>query len=72
MFVDLSTIQIFYESLFGKTLHKSINNAFSERWGNVFGCTVLGLGFISPFLKTISKKGGYSVFLMPPRLGVCH
>ena len=70
MYDDVSELMDFYASPLGQLARRIIARRIRERWDNVSGMDVIGLGYASPFLRIFNGEARLTAALMPAQLGV--
>ncbi|HZV20929.1 MAG TPA: class I SAM-dependent methyltransferase [Hyphomicrobiales bacterium] len=67
---DATTLRDFYASPLGQLARRIIARRLRERWEDVAGTDVIGLGYASPFLRVFAGEARGVFALMPEALGV--
>jgi SAM-dependent methyltransferase len=67
---DVSQLRDFYASPLGKHARRLISQRIRERWDNVSGMDVIGLGYASPYLRMFNGEARMTAALMPRQQGV--
>lgn len=69
---DVVDLRDFYRSSLGMVARRMIGRAVRERWPDVGGRRLLGLGYATPFLRAWREEAERVVAVMPPTQGILH
>jgi SAM-dependent methyltransferase len=67
---DAARLRDFYASPLGQLARRMIARRIRERWTDVSGMEVIGLGFASPYLRMFQGEAKLTAALMPQNQGV--
>jgi SAM-dependent methyltransferase len=67
---DVCQLRDFYASPLGKLARRVIAQRIRERWENVSGMDIVGLGYASPYLRMFNGEARMTAALMPQQQGV--
>ncbi len=70
MALDVIDLRDFYAGPMGLTVRRLIQNRIRSMWPTVKGETVLGLGFVTPYLAALSGEAARMIAVMPASQGV--
>lgn len=70
MYDDAARLRDFYATPLGQLARRIIARRIRERWDNVSGMDVVGLGYASPYLRIFHSEAGKTAALMPQSQGV--
>jgi SAM-dependent methyltransferase len=70
--MDVADLREFYGSRLGQASRRIIAHRLSDRFGNLTGATVLGLGFAAPYLASPPDGAERSLVFMMAQRGVMH
>lgn len=70
MALDVIDLRDFYASPMGSTVRRLIQNRIRDMWPSVKGETILGLGFATPYLASLSGEAARIIAVMPASQGV--
>ena len=70
MYHDVSHLRDFYASPLGQLSRRIIARRIRDRWDNVSGLDIIGLGFASPYLRIFNGEARTTAALMPHAQGV--
>lgn len=70
--MDVADLREFYASRLGQASRRIIAHRLSDRFGNLTGATVLGLGFATPYLEQRSDGAERNLVFMMAQRGVMH
>jgi SAM-dependent methyltransferase len=70
MYDDAARLRDFYATPLGKLARRIVGQRIRERWPDVSGMDVVGLGFASPYLRMFHSEARTTVALMPQSQGV--
>ncbi len=70
MYDDAARLRDFYATPLGKLARRIIAQRIRERWTDVSGMDVVGLGFASPYLRMFQCEARATLALMPQSQGV--
>jgi SAM-dependent methyltransferase len=70
MYDEAACLRDFYATPLGKLARRIIAQRIRERWQDVSGMDVIGLGFASPYLRMFHCEARATVALMPQSQGV--
>ena len=65
MYDDAARLRDFYATPLGQLARRIIARRIRERWPNVLGMDVVGLGYASPYLRTFQGEARTTAALMP-------
>ena len=68
--MDIVDLQNFYSQELGKVAAKLITRSIGERWPDLTGYSMLGIGYATPYLEPFKDECRNSFALMPARQGV--
>lgn len=72
MAVDVVDLRSFYATPLGRVAQRFIGDVLRERWTNVSGLSVLGVGYATPWLDTFRDKAVRVIAVMPAEQGVVN
>lgn len=72
MWTDVVDLRTFYRSRTGRVVRRIVRDHLAERWPDVNGQTVLGIGYPTPFLGPFREQAERVIAVMPARQGVAH
>ena len=72
LIMDVADLREFYGSSLGRASRRLIAHRLRERFGNLAGATVLGLGFAAPYLEAPVEGAERSLVFMMAQRGVVH
>jgi SAM-dependent methyltransferase len=72
MSLDVVDLRAFYASPLGAAAQRVIQARLSQRWDNVVGASILGLGYAVPYLGAFRPEAMRTLALMPAEQGVLH
>jgi SAM-dependent methyltransferase len=67
---DVTHLRDFYASPVGQWARRIIARRIRDRWDNVSGMDVIGLGYASPYLRMFNGEARLTAAFMPQRQGV--
>ncbi len=70
MYQDVTELRKFYASPLGKIAARLIRRQIRTLWANVSNMDVMGLGYASPYLKSLVDQADCAVAVMPSLQGV--
>ncbi len=70
MYDDAARLRDFYATPLGKLARRIVARRIRERWPDVSGMDVVGLGFASPYLRMFHGEARTTAALMPQSQGV--
>src|SRR3954452_3335135 len=70
--MDVADLREFYGSRLGQASRRLIAHRLRDRFGNLAGATVLGLGFAVPYLDAPADGAERSLVFMMAQRGVMH
>jgi SAM-dependent methyltransferase len=70
MSLDVVDLRAFYTSPLGQVAHRLILSALRQRWEQLTGLAVLGLGYTNPYLDALREGAERSLSFMPALQGV--
>ncbi len=70
MYDDAANLRDFYASPLGQLARRIIARRIRDRWNNVAGMDVIGLGYASPYLRIFNGEARITAALMPQAQGV--
>lgn len=68
--MDIVDLQSFYSKDLGKVACRMITRTIGERWPDLTGYTMLGLGFVTPYMQPFKDEAAATFAFMPARQGV--
>ncbi|MBL1421304.1 MAG: methyltransferase domain-containing protein [Alphaproteobacteria bacterium] len=68
--MDIVDLQSFYSEDLGKVACKMITRTIGERWPDLTGYNMLGLGFATPYMEPFKDEAAETFAFMPARQGV--
>ena len=72
MYLDVVDLRAFYAERLGLIARRLIGEKLARRWPSVAGERVLGLGYATPYLKTLAVGAERIVAFMPAAQGVVN
>ena len=72
MSIDIVDLRSFYASPLGEVTRDLVLAALRNRWDNLHGMVVVGLGYATPYLGPFREEAIRSVALMPAAQGVVN
>lgn len=72
MALDVVDLRSFYATPLGRVARRFIGDIVAERWNNVTGLSVLGVGFATPWLDRFREKAVRVIAFMPAEQGVVN
>jgi SAM-dependent methyltransferase len=72
MSIDIVDIRSFYASPLGEMVRDLLVTAIANRWDNLSGMVVMGLGYATPYLGAYREQAVRSLALMPAGQGVVN
>lgn len=69
MSLDVQALERFYDSRMGQVTRRLISRRIRLAWPNVAGLRILGLGFASPYLRSMMADAERCVAALPDGLG---
>jgi SAM-dependent methyltransferase len=72
MSIDIVDLRSFYASPLGETTRDLLLTAIQNRWDNLSGMVVMGLGYATPYLGPYRHQAIRSLALMPAAQGVVN
>ncbi|WP_366555085.1 class I SAM-dependent methyltransferase [Aquibaculum sediminis] len=69
---DVLALSEFYRTHTGQVARHLIRRQVRQRWPDVSGCVVLGLGFATPYMRQFRDEADRVLAFMPTRQGVMH
>lgn len=69
---DVLGLSEFYRTHTGQVARHLIRRQVRQRWPDVSGCVVLGLGFATPYMRQFRDEADRVLAFMPTRQGVMH
>ena len=72
MWSDVIDLNEFYRSRLGQVTRRLIAGQIRDLWPDVRGCTVLGLGYATPYLRAMRDDAESVIAMMPAQQGVIH
>lgn len=72
MSVDILELMRFYDNPLGATAVRLLGRVIGERWSDVRGMRVLGIGYAVPYLAQLTADSERTLAFMPPNQGVRH
>jgi hypothetical protein len=70
--MDVADLREFYVSRLGQASRRLIAHRLRDRFGDLKGATVLGLGFAGPYLESPADGAERSLVFMMAQRGVMH
>ena len=70
MHLDVTELRDFYARPIGQITRRVLTRRIRERWPNIKGQTLIGLGFASPYLGAFRNESRRIGALMPASQGV--
>ena len=70
MYDDAARLRDFYATPLGQLARRIIARRIRERWTNVSGMDVIGLGYAAPYLRMFHGEARTTAALMPQSQGV--
>lgn len=70
MFLDVVDLRSFYAQPLGIVTRRVLNQAIRARFANMKGLSVLGLGYVTPYLGLFQEEAERCVAIMPAAQGV--
>jgi SAM-dependent methyltransferase len=70
--MDVADLREFYGSRLGQASRRIIAHRLRDRFGNLTGATVLGLGFAAPYIDSPADGAERSLVFMMAQRGVMH
>ncbi len=70
MYDDVSELRDFYATPLGQLARRIIARRIRDRWENVSGMDIVGLGFAAPYLRIFNGEARTTAALMPHAQGV--
>lgn len=70
MHLDVVDLKSFYASQLGQVAQRMILRGIRNRWENLSGLALLGLGYATPYLDTLREGTERAIAFMPARQGV--
>lgn len=68
--MDIVDLQDFYSQELGEVARRLITKSIGERWPDLTGYNMLGLGFATPYLQPFKDEAASTFAFMPARQGV--
>ncbi len=72
MFPDVVDLRDFYDTTLGQVARRMIRRRARVIWPNVTGLSLLGLGYVTPYLKPFQDEAERVIAMMPATQGVLH
>ncbi len=72
MWIDAVDLREFYANPMGRVAQRIIRRNLREIWPDVTGCSVLGVGYTTPYLGLFRPEAARTIAAMPARQGVLH
>ncbi|MDX2204536.1 MAG: methyltransferase domain-containing protein [Hyphomicrobiaceae bacterium] len=69
MHLDIHTLRDFYQRPLGGIVRRMLGGRIRARWRNVRSCSIIGLGYATPYLGTFREEAGCIGALMPATQG---
>ena len=70
--MDIVELQSFYTQHLGEVAARLINRTIGERWPDLTGYSMLGVGYATPYLEPFKNECAVSMAFMPARQGVAR
>jgi SAM-dependent methyltransferase len=72
MAIDIVDLRSFYASPLGEVARELILAAIRQRWSDLHGLAVMGLGYATPYLGPFRDHAGRTIAFMPAAQGVVN
>ena len=69
---DVVDLRDFYATSLGKAARRIVRQRLRDMWPDVRGMTVVGLGYVTPFLAPFRAEAARAIAAMPASQGVLH
>lgn len=70
MYQDVVDLNVFYNSFLGQVARRQVRGRIHEHWPSVAGLELLGLGYATPYLRSMREEAKRAVAAMPALQGV--
>lgn len=72
MALDVVDLRSFYTSQLGDVAQRFVGRIVSERWKNVAGLSIVGIGYAPPYLESLTEGALRRLAFMPAQQGVVN